>query len=92
MDISTQEQKLRDNYIEVVRIITGGIVINANITTRNDTFVPALMDIFHERLPKHIHMDQYQFNEDYKAKHFLTKFTPAPPVSSTYVQSAWLDA
>ena len=65
-------------------IITGGFVINANHTINNEKVVSNFMDIYHERLPKHTHMDKYQFNEDYKSKHILTTFTPAAPVESTF--------
>ena len=37
-------------------------------------------------------MNQSQFNEVYKIKHIFTTFTPAPPITSTFVQSARLDA
>ena len=50
------------------------------------------MDSYHERLLKHTHIDQYQFNEAYKDKQMITTFTPAPPVLSTFVQAAWLAA
>ena len=48
------------------------------------------MDSYHERLLKRNHMNQSQFNEAYKAKHMITKFPPAPPVASTFVQAAQL--
>ena len=92
MDIALQEQELRDNYIESIRVIIRGFVINVNHTTNTDTIVSSLMDSYHERLLKHTHIDQYQFNEAYKSKHMITTFTPAPPVLSTFVQAAWLAA
>ena len=50
------------------------------------------MDIYHEGLLKHAHMDQPQFNESYKAKHILTIFHPATPVVSIFFQAARLAA
>ena len=48
------------------------------------------MDSYHERLLKRNHMNQYQFNEAYKAKHIFTKFSPTLPVDSIFVQAARL--
>ena len=88
LEIALQEKELQDNYIEAIRIITGGFAINANKTTNTDTVVATLMDSYHEWLLKNTHMDQSQFNESYKAKHMVTTFTPAPPVAYTFVKAA----
>ena len=92
LEIEIQEQELQDNFIEAIKLITGGFVINANRTTNTDTVFSALMDSYHERLLKYTHMNQYQFKESYKAKHMLTTFPPAPPVVYTFVQAARIAA
>ena len=92
MEIALQEQELQDNYIEALRLTTRVFVINANRTTNTDTVVAALMDGNHEQLLKHTHMNQSEFNEDYKARHMLTIFPPEPPVATTFVLAASLAA
>ena len=50
------------------------------------------MDIYHERLLKHSHMDLLQFNEDYTDNHMITTYPSAPHVASTFVQATRLAA
>ena len=92
LEISHQKQELQDKYIEAISLITAGFVINANRTTNNNTVVTALMYIYHDQFLKHTHMDQYQFNKVYKAKHMLTTFPPVTPVAYTFVQASQLAA